>query len=365
MCAACGSSKNESTETRTTDLIIDKRSDVPIADVLTLSRIVRLESRDETVIGSIGAVKVSDRSGDLLIGDYRSARKVFRFASDGVFLRTHGREGEGPGEYQGIRDFVILPDDSLMVLGSYEIIHYAADGAFVNEATLNVLPHAFVEESGAIFVRMARPPGSGGDPAFAVFDHTLALREYLGRFDQKIAKFPYWSRISLASKDNEIAFFDNFSLTLNRYLIREQTWVRHEFPDSTIDLEDYFQKERLTARDEQEIMNNLHQTLFILTLDQGYFFSEFQSSTERNHYSLFSPTLNTLYQFENDWRNGRRPGPWNYLVGATGTHLIGVLDDGELLEVLAQSYPELGEETLTPQDNPLLLFFELGPLDKP
>lgn len=60
----------------------------------------------------VGALDV-DRHGNVYVGD-RSAR-VFVFSPDGSVLRTLGRKGRGPGEFELIQSVRVLPGDSLYV----------------------------------------------------------------------------------------------------------------------------------------------------------------------------------------------------------------------------------------------------------
>ncbi|HET7464424.1 MAG TPA: hypothetical protein VFJ82_24405 [Longimicrobium sp.] len=61
-----------------------------------------------------------DRRGNVYVGD-QWAVKVF--APDGTLLRTVGRRGSGPGEFQGIASVAVIPGDSLFVFdgGSWRV----------------------------------------------------------------------------------------------------------------------------------------------------------------------------------------------------------------------------------------------------
>ncbi|MCP4546909.1 MAG: 6-bladed beta-propeller [bacterium] len=58
---------------------------------------------------------VCDESGNLFVLDSQ-LNNVRIFDSGGAYLRTIGREGEGPGEFRGARGLVMLPDGNLGVI---------------------------------------------------------------------------------------------------------------------------------------------------------------------------------------------------------------------------------------------------------
>jgi hypothetical protein len=73
-------------------------ADVELREVL---RIGVVEGPQELLFSNIvGGLIQSDRS--VILADAAS-REIRHFAADGAFLRSHGREGRGPGEYQSIR----------------------------------------------------------------------------------------------------------------------------------------------------------------------------------------------------------------------------------------------------------------------
>ena len=68
-----------------------------------LTEVVRIGTADgplETLFSRIAGGKILE-DGSLVIVDAGSS-EVRRFAADGTFLGAHGREGQGPGEYEFI-----------------------------------------------------------------------------------------------------------------------------------------------------------------------------------------------------------------------------------------------------------------------
>jgi hypothetical protein len=56
-----------------------------------------------------------DQQGNIYISDYQD-QDIKVFDSDGAYLQTIGRKGEGPGEFQALFDFAILSDGRLLAM---------------------------------------------------------------------------------------------------------------------------------------------------------------------------------------------------------------------------------------------------------
>jgi hypothetical protein len=69
---------------------------------------------EEVILYQPGSYTV-DNNGNIYIGD-RSDNIIKVFDSNGKFIRSIGRKGEGPGEFQTIGRMAILPDKSLLVM---------------------------------------------------------------------------------------------------------------------------------------------------------------------------------------------------------------------------------------------------------
>jgi hypothetical protein len=106
-----------------------------------------LEARPFTPVETLGAdleegrptfgrpltVAVDD-AGNRYVLD-RHAQAVWVLGPDGELLRTVGRGGEGPGEFQAPSDLALLPGHRLAVLdpGAFRISFFQTDGAFLGQ----------------------------------------------------------------------------------------------------------------------------------------------------------------------------------------------------------------------------------------
>ncbi|MCY3676014.1 MAG: hypothetical protein OXH66_00265 [Gemmatimonadetes bacterium] len=74
---------------------------------------VLLEESDQYYLGNPSSLVVDTLDGSFLVSDHFSGR-MLRFGRDGSFVRTYGRPGSGPGEFQGIGPAFVL-NDSVVV----------------------------------------------------------------------------------------------------------------------------------------------------------------------------------------------------------------------------------------------------------
>lgn len=89
----------------------------------------------------IGAVRRSD--GGIVVGD-AGLRALRFYDAAGRFLRSSGRQGGGPGEFQEMGSVHLLPGDSLLVFDwrLQRVSIFASDGAFARSVSLRDLPGA-------------------------------------------------------------------------------------------------------------------------------------------------------------------------------------------------------------------------------
>lgn len=79
----------------------------------------------------LGSRVAMDREGGFVAWDTYDPGTVAVFSRTGEYLRSVGGPGEGPGEFNEIRDVSVLPDGSLAVLdGSYRLATFSEEGAY-------------------------------------------------------------------------------------------------------------------------------------------------------------------------------------------------------------------------------------------
>ncbi len=90
------------------------------------------------------ALAAVDGEGRICLRGYFSTH-VHAYGPDGAFLKTLGREGEGPGEFKGINGMFVGPGDSLFVLDhlALRLSVFGPDREFARSAPMDVQPSGF------------------------------------------------------------------------------------------------------------------------------------------------------------------------------------------------------------------------------
>ena len=146
-----------------------------------------------------------DSAGNLYVTD-RGNRRVQMFDKDGAFVRTIGRQGQGPGEYMSAGNVHIEADGDIWVESGPQWVVFSKAGLFLK----NVLVSKFMRQKmlgpGGSFIGTTQPSAAQGDPK-----HELIRVEPDGKTFRTIAEFrgelsQAKRAISYHSYSNSIAF---------------------------------------------------------------------------------------------------------------------------------------------------------------
>lgn len=115
-------------------------------DVLSLEEELTLgETREgeEPVFIGVSGIQVDSR-GNIYVLDGR-ARQVKVFDKDGKHIRSFGRKGQGPGEFQVTNDIVMTPDETIMILdrGNLRLSFFSPEGELLKEVSASKIPRLF------------------------------------------------------------------------------------------------------------------------------------------------------------------------------------------------------------------------------
>jgi hypothetical protein len=135
-----------------------------------------LEGPDEYLIGSPRALAVSE-DGRIYMLD-RQVMKVRVYAPDGTHIRDIGREGGGPGEFEGPDGMTTLPDGRLLVRdpGNARVAEFSADGEYLGQFWLaggfNTSRRFYADTAGNSYAMVLL------DAEASVFDWKFGLARY-------------------------------------------------------------------------------------------------------------------------------------------------------------------------------------------
>jgi hypothetical protein len=127
-CFACNQPKQPVVYERTSYFIdldsIKRQGVIKTSDMFKKLNVIILEKHEYAVIGGMDSFDIFDNQ--IFIADCYSVGKLFVFdKTTGKYLRQIGVKGEGPGEYQSLRDFCIDRENKEIYLldGETERIH--------------------------------------------------------------------------------------------------------------------------------------------------------------------------------------------------------------------------------------------------
>lgn len=98
-------------------------------DLFSLEKVIILEETSNSLLSEIMHIKEFNK--ELYISDNQHGI-IYRFSDNGKFINTIGKKGQGPGELQGMINFLIT-DSSVVALDNYKLISYSHEGSFLKE----------------------------------------------------------------------------------------------------------------------------------------------------------------------------------------------------------------------------------------
>jgi hypothetical protein len=152
-----------------------------------------------------GASLTIDAAGNIYVTD-RGNRRVQMFDKDGAFVRTIGRQGQGPGEYMSAGYVHIEADGNIWVEGGPQWVVFSKDGLFLKNVLVSKSMRQKMLGPGGSFIGTTQPSAARGDPK-----HELIRVESDGKTFRTIAEFrgelsQAKRAISYHSYSNSIAF---------------------------------------------------------------------------------------------------------------------------------------------------------------
>jgi len=158
-----------------------------------------------------GAVLSVDEDGDFFVCDFGN-RRVQMFDRQGAFLRSIGRQGQGPGEYTFPTRVLFDAEGNPCVWAARDVLHYGKDGLFKNKISLKTFLNNSMFGPGGTIIGTTQPGRSPDGPK-----HTLVqldpdgnplriIAEYRGEFQKdQIAIREHWysNFLAFASLSNQ------------------------------------------------------------------------------------------------------------------------------------------------------------------
>jgi len=166
-----------------------------------------------------GAAVRPDKKGNMFVADFGNKR-VQMYDPVGQFVRTIGRQGQGPGEYQFPNQVLFDTDGDCIVYAATELVVFAPDGTFKKKINLRTFLNRLAIGPGGLIIGTTQPsPRDGWKQKIVRVDSqgTLvqSIAEYRGEFGESLKGFVlhwYTSDIAFSPLTSD-AFAYGFSST--------------------------------------------------------------------------------------------------------------------------------------------------------
>lgn len=334
-----------------------------ISDMGRFIRAVKLETTEASLLGNIETVKVDARNGDLIVADLKASKGVYRFGPQGRFLTQYGRSGSGPGEYDSLLDFTVRHDGSVVLLTSYKLIAFNAEGQFLRERQLDITGLRLTRYQNHLMVYGLKRRGPS-QVVWAFDSHLDPVRRFHGE-DPHIRQLMFMPREVMASSETRFFVGEPFQGALTVYesgLMKGRKYVLPKQGNEAALAAAWQKYDPNNDASAQRVAALVHRIENLHAVGGWLHFTELAQGGRIFRTHLFNPEQQVIYRYGP--ARLLKPGPnspdlgLDAIAGSDAQGLIGVLYNPETFARYKHQYPALREVTFADTDNPLLLFFQ-------
>jgi hypothetical protein len=325
-------------------------------DFFAVDRIISLESGENAYMGSISSVKWKQSSHSYLIGDIRSAKKVWLYNDQGNIVFQLGDRGQGPGEYEEIVDFGFWGEGKLFILDRLKLCIFDIQGHHVKDIQLSsVAKEAEVLNENLVIYQDRELEGT----------HTLTVigpdfNDKLGSMRQAdcLSAFPIrdWSTMSVL--DNRLFFMEPVSMNLYSFSEDGMTEVFHlpALPGQGV----RFDSNHYSFQDIKKVLMNNHRCIFNGSTESVLFFIETYSAEKIYRLGVFIPSKGYYQRFDGVSLAGqsrKKPG-FTRIVGTWSEGIVLSCENSSDISFWNNKYPNKLVLEHPSSDNPELIFLK-------
>ncbi len=329
-------------------------------------RLVALETRPDVLLGTVDVIKIDPESGELLVGDFRSSKRAYRFDRDGRFLAMYGDPASENSPYFYLSDVARMPDDRILIVAGNRGLVFELDGELVDTVFFEFAPDEILTHGDRIYIRGHSKGRKILEQSVHIFDSSLKQRGSFHAYDPRRDLFGFQPKRSLGSAQGRIYVTDYYDYRVTAYDPDGNPLAVFEFDNHNAELASLWQRDRteLTSDDRTTLVQGVHRIQTLLGFGDGLYM--FESNLKRGilRYSMFSPERDTLYQYPNLKLVFTGEGDGDYfaidkIAGSYDRGLLGIVDDPERIERYRDRYPILEGVEYEVTENPIVLFFKL------
>ncbi len=332
-----------------------------------IKKVIKLETNDKSVFGSIDRLRIDNKTGDILIGDFDTRKQVLRFNKDGNFLTSYGKVGEGPSEHHSLLDFCTNENGEVVLLTDSKLIKYSMTGSPLLETKINVFGEDIETFQDKIFVSIL---GYDNKPkekkALQVYNSFLVNIGGIGEYEERFEIYRFGVLRKMAVNHDRLYFIEHYDFELNVYDLNSQKISQLRIPNNNSVLDKVWEKRHFVEADRTEIKSRLHRFDDIYSLKNELLLHE--SWKEKKVYNIWRLNLDkkeaviySMFSFYKDWEI-KNPSQlfFSYFVGTYENAVIAVFLDSDDFNKYKGDYPALKTIDFKLDDNPILAFYEFN-----
>jgi len=333
-----------------------------LSEGVKIIKIVKLETKKESLIGSINKV-IYGAYRNFYVGDFYIGKKIIKFDKDGQFLRSYGREGQGPGEFSNIIDFGVDDNENVIILTQFKLIKFNKEGNLVKERRIFFLGKELVIDNGLIYLYVLDfKDGRRGKSKILLFDMSLKEVGGIGEYDKRLEKYLFVPLNVLSKGEGKIYFTEIYDFKINIYDTKLKRLKTLMLPYDSSRLEKIFMKDLITEKDREYVKNIVHRFNTICSTDKVVLLSEYNKENKILKYWLFNFEESVVYLFSDI-----SEGLWNLLSSVKGCYkrgFIAFVDNKETINVYNKETNAFNSVNIDVEENPVLILFEFNKFRK-
>ena len=329
-------------------------------------RLVRLETRDDVLLGSVDAVKIDPRTGNLLVGDFRSSKRAYLFDRNGRYLASYGDPASEKSPYFYLSDIALLASGQVFLAAGNRGLIFSPQGQLMDNIFFDYAPDEVLTLGERVYIRGHSAGRKILQRSVFVYDSSWKKRGSFHPYDERRDRFAYLPIRSLGTANGLIYVSDIYDYRITAYDPEGDEVATYSFANFNQDIAPLWQLERseLTKEDRLTLINGVHRVQSLRGFDDGLYL--YESNLKRNilRYTMLSLGREVLYRYPNLELVFTGDGNGDYfsvdrIVGSYGGGLLGICDDPERIERYRERYSILEGVEYQVTENPVVLFFKL------
>ena len=341
---------------------ITKSKTKNILDIGKIKKAVKLETKDNSLIGNIDKV-IYDKNKDFYIADYYSSKKMFRFDKKGNFIRSYGKIGQGPGEYNSIKGFALDSESNLFLLGNYKLIKFDKNGKLLKEIRIKYHSGYIIIVNDLIYIFILRYRDvPKNKKAILILDNNLKKVGEIGTYDTRLEKYLFTPIKMFAKNQDNLYFIDVYDFKLNIFNQKSKELSSLKIPNKNISLDNIWEKNQryLSEKDMDKIKNKIHRFEEIFSFNDNLLLYEFYRPKEIFDFWLLNLKTKKAIIFPYSDMELYIKQLFFSISGSYDKGVILVINGIEELDKYKEYFPVLNDIGFKIEDNPILALFEFN-----